>query len=351
MTEANRGFTEVPGLIAERRRYESWLAALEARRESTPGHVFDRVQADYRARLQRVAEELASHRQAIEEERTSVESRVSLLEAEDRMRRDERAELELRSHVGELAGEEASVAFSAVDEAIAQLEGEKAGLRARIVELDALLETPERSAPPPPPPPPTPAEPARSSASVNQALAQTEPVAAAPEAAAGPPGRITASVPRHSGPSAEAVQTARAVDNNAPAQTGSPVLSAPAVQAPAATAAAGAGQRPSGLRTPSGSFDELKFLSTLIGKEPAGRVSGQSGQESPAAATEGNTREPRDGAVSRPLAANVPGNTPIVLRPSVTLDQAKTLKCSECGATNYPTEWYCERCGAELAAL
>jgi hypothetical protein len=30
---------------------------------------------------------------------------------------------------------------------------------------------------------------------------------------------------------------------------------------------------------------------------------------------------------------------------------AKTLKCGECGALNRPTEWYCERCGAELAAV
>ncbi|HEY9382745.1 MAG TPA: hypothetical protein VIP80_04445, partial [Gemmatimonadales bacterium] len=29
----------------------------------------------------------------------------------------------------------------------------------------------------------------------------------------------------------------------------------------------------------------------------------------------------------------------------------KTLKCAECGSLNRPTEWYCERCGAELAAL
>jgi len=29
----------------------------------------------------------------------------------------------------------------------------------------------------------------------------------------------------------------------------------------------------------------------------------------------------------------------------------KSLKCSECGTLNLPTEWYCERCGAELAAL
>jgi hypothetical protein len=32
-------------------------------------------------------------------------------------------------------------------------------------------------------------------------------------------------------------------------------------------------------------------------------------------------------------------------------EQVKTLKCQECGTLNYPTEWYCERCGAELAAL
>lgn len=30
---------------------------------------------------------------------------------------------------------------------------------------------------------------------------------------------------------------------------------------------------------------------------------------------------------------------------------AKTLKCGECGALNRPTEWYCDRCGAELAAV
>ena len=41
MTDSNRSLSELPGLLAERRRYESWLAALDARRETTPGHVFD----------------------------------------------------------------------------------------------------------------------------------------------------------------------------------------------------------------------------------------------------------------------------------------------------------------------
>jgi hypothetical protein len=31
--------------------------------------------------------------------------------------------------------------------------------------------------------------------------------------------------------------------------------------------------------------------------------------------------------------------------------QEKTLRCADCGAMNYPTEWYCEKCGGELATL
>jgi len=36
-------------------------------------------------------------------------------------------------------------------------------------------------------------------------------------------------------------------------------------------------------------------------------------------------------------------------RPTQTVP--KTLKCGDCGSLNRPTEWYCERCGAELAAV
>jgi hypothetical protein len=37
--------------------------------------------------------------------------------------------------------------------------------------------------------------------------------------------------------------------------------------------------------------------------------------------------------------------------PSAPVDAAKTLRCAECGTMNYATEWYCERCGGELAVL
>lgn len=43
-----------------------------------------------------------------------------------------------------------------------------------------------------------------------------------------------------------------------------------------------------------------------------------------------------------PAAAEEPAENP---------DGVKTLKCRECGTMNLPTEWYCEECGAELAAV
>ncbi len=53
-----------------------------------------------------------------------------------------------------------------------------------------------------------------------------------------------------------------------------------------------------------------------------------------------------DAAVGVPTGGG-PGNA--AAGGSVT--QEKTLRCPDCGAMNYPTEWYCEKCGGELAAL
>ncbi|MDB4875990.1 MAG: hypothetical protein JWM41_2436 [Gemmatimonadetes bacterium] len=289
MTDPNRSLNEVPALLEERRRYEAWIAALDARRDSTPAHVFERVQSDYRNRLQQVADRLATHRQAIEEERASVQSRLSLLEAEEQMRRDERAELDLRAHVGELAGSDADSAFGTVDDAITQLVGEKGGLQRRVAELDALV-------------------------------AERPADAASDE--------IEKEVPPLEELIDEPAQVAPLEPPNAPA----------------------------------GSFDEMAFLDAVVGKESANAQASapieppvyeriihrdEADSESLLAGLGG----PRGASEEAPLAANVPANTPIVLRPSGSIEQSKTLKCNECGAMNYPTEWYCERCGAELAAL
>jgi hypothetical protein len=121
---------------------------------------------------------------------------------------------------------------------------------------------------------------------------------------------------------------------------------------------------PSG--TNGASFDELSFLSSVASRpdverrEPRGdsRITiDRRGGEPVIRSTDTLDREEAESLLAAkrmgtdaPLTANI-GNSPIVLRPTGTLEQSKTLKCNECGAMNYPTEWYCERCGAELAAL
>jgi uncharacterized OB-fold protein len=47
---------------------------------------------------------------------------------------------------------------------------------------------------------------------------------------------------------------------------------------------------------------------------------------------------------------NSDGAVPSYLR-DVPTETAKSLKCNQCGTMNLPTEWYCERCGGELAAM
>jgi TolA-binding protein len=75
-----------------------------------------------------------------------------------------------------------------------------------------------------------------------------------------------------------------------------------------------------------------------------------------------NSRSPFDEfPVLRPgSGSGAPPSTAVATPPSVLKtggtqdprsEQHKTLKCPECGAANYPTEWYCERCGGELATM
>jgi hypothetical protein len=123
---------------------------------------------------------------------------------------------------------------------------------------------------------------------------------------------------------------------------------------PRADGSRGASQKP-------GTFDELAFLSSVVNTpagtmdasatdERAGRDAARAGEGDIVnlASDQGNALQ---GARSAsPLAMNVSGNNPLIIKDKMT-ETAKTLKCAECGAMNYPTEWYCERCGAELASL
>ncbi|HKI94676.1 MAG TPA: hypothetical protein VJ992_05240 [Gemmatimonadales bacterium] len=86
--------------------------------------------------------------------------------------------------------------------------------------------------------------------------------------------------------------------------------------------------------------DELAFLKSVTDDEEQGpRASRASGSmRAPDLSDDGGSKKKKK-APAEAGAGTKSGTT------------QRTLKCSECGAMNLPTEWYCERCGAELAAL
>jgi hypothetical protein len=91
---------------------------------------------------------------------------------------------------------------------------------------------------------------------------------------------------------------------------------------------------------PAAPVDELAFLKSVADEEPR------------------PSRRPSNPGMAAPIATSAPLKSPEpavqTAVPSVSkaaAGVAKTLKCGECGTLNRPTEWYCERCGAELAGV
>jgi len=100
-----------------------------------------------------------------------------------------------------------------------------------------------------------------------------------------------------------------------------------------------------------GHEDELAFIKSVTEDEQTapspGRASGAQFQPSVPADV------PRPQSPSAPRAAN-PIPAPIVPDPAAAgnaEDGDRTLRCKDCGTMNLPTEWYCQQCGAELAAM
>jgi hypothetical protein len=369
--------TLVESLMAERRKYEQWLSALEARRESTPERVFTRVHADYHDRLDAVVEQLKEHTEGLRAELASLTLRLTAIEEEQQQRYDERAEAELRAHVGELTPAAWEQIASEADRSIEALTAKNAELEDERRKTRELLNEAERPTPP------------RTAAAVKQ----TPPSAAAPtqgaprveparpdatrvQAPAAPASPREASEPARAAPAPEAREM--------PAELPPPVIAAEARIIEATSGQAGPqSERLDADVTPpptqradasrlsgptKGTFDELAFLSSVvdtppgvIDTPPADRPDERARRDSFAqratdeeivnlASDPDATLQGAGRTGASPLAMNVSGNIPIVIKDK-TSEAAKSLKCGECGAMNYPTEWYCERCGAELASL
>ena len=92
-------------------------------------------------------------------------------------------------------------------------------------------------------------------------------------------------------------------------------------------------------------------------EQPAARTQNPSPQNSPARSPfdQFPVLRPGGGSSTPPQTTTAVATPPSVPKSVGASDprseQHKTLKCPECGAANYPTEWYCERCGGELATM
>jgi hypothetical protein len=372
MTETQKlSIEEVRALVAERQRYDDWLAALDARRAETPERVFERVRADYSGRRKDVGLRLRSHIGELSAMAGDLDARLGSLEGTLGTLEDERAEAMLRTAVGEFDGEQWEQVRQSVEAQIAQLGEQRAALATESGEVKTLLES------------------ARAANDDAEVVLETVPVDVASVTEAEPAADEPASddtpirdvmtgeslvghsvsvellttdtlvespldIPversldlsqptddeladldnalsmfSNDAPTTSYVQTMptprslNGVDVFDDADLGDlrmdPPVKAAAVATPPSAPAVDRNHPTSaklidGANTTStsrdGGFDDLAFLRSVV--------------------------EPSDSAGANRTSSS---------------SELKTLRCTECGTMNLPTEWYCERCGGELAAF
>lgn len=280
-------------LISERKRYEAWIRALDERADTTPAHILERVRSDYTGRLAHVADRLAEHASDLQGAIHELEGKVAAAAASVREREETRLEGELRASVGEYGDEKWEELRDRLDAELAGLIQDRDRLEGELGDLREILAQA------------VPAEDQVADATrASAAGAHPTPVPEAGLADAAPVEQQDAgSIPGEGIPDASiaAPESAAMLNDLREAGSGAGAGSTAADgRAQSAGGAQGAGDDPLG---------ELGYLVPAPGQAAAGTANG--------AAT----------------------------------DSAKTLRCQECHAMNYPTEWYCERCGGELATL
>src|SRR5690348_17287213 len=307
------GLENVAALILERQRIENWLATLDARRASTPDNVYQRVRGDYAARLKTITDQLMARSAALKSHMDQVGARLTQFGAEAQKLRDIRAESELRMQVGELSVTDWNAKARECDEGIARLTEAQAQARAMMAQAREVL--------------------AMVSGQTNGAMPSTSGSTSSPRLSRPVLGLDQSIVPTPAKPSAgtsgvDELAFLNSVVGNQP----------PGVQPPA----------PNSIELESEGAPDL--AETLLNRVND-RSKGNLREDTDADSLLKGVGTPKPGNTQNPLAANVTESNPIVLKPQGGPERHKTLKCQECGTMNYPTEWYCERCGAELVSV
>lgn len=346
-------------LLAEKRKHEGYLAKLEERRAGTPEHVFARLRDEYMMKLMDAqvrahaeAEVLESGLEVDQVAVADVEARLTALE-------EERVEGELREAVGELDSKEWQKRLIALNAGISMATKEREALTSSATRIRALVaeargEPVMQAAmqPPAPVPEPVSAKPApRSSTAapianapnfdelaflnsvVGRASSPVMPISVSPAS----PARPTPPEPVSAQPGAR--MTPPSLPPIVPPVA--PIKESPSVPEPTSAPEPESSSAP---QLALGTMTAPSAPEPVSAPIPVAPVVPIALPEPVLSAPVPATPEPVNSQEFEPPSA--------LGRPTPRTSQAiKTLKCSECGSMNYPTEWYCERCGGELAAL
>jgi hypothetical protein len=318
MGDQSHNITEIEGLLGVRQQITSWLDRLDAAGSRAPESVRTKVRADYRARLGQVVAQLGTHADLIASTLEGLRAQAKHYLQSRSEEYEIRSEAELRHTVGEYTDDEwqlveleSSGKIEGFDHELTRLASEIG----RLEEVQALImPAPARAATAPA----AQATPEREEIHVTHGLDMEMPPMLDQEPLSGEQPALTL-VRDQVTPAPPRPEAPRFVP-----RPGSPKPreSAPARAIPFPTAPQQATQATqTGVPT-----DELAFLrSVTLDSAPA------SARPASHPATPAPTPQDKEDRASQTV--------------------ARTLKCGECGSLNRPTEWYCERCGAELAAL
>lgn len=314
----------VAGLMLERQKYEDWIATLEAKRAVTPPHVFERVREDYVKRLDAVTTQLRGRTAELKEAIAKLTARLAELHARERAVTDERFEAELRAAVGEYTPDAWKDFSTKSDAEISRLASDRKLASEEIGRLQQILSM--AGSPGDARPPGTP------STGSSKVAPSPAPESQAPRAAQPSADKGSAAPQRQSFDELAFLQSVTAPKEEASRRSD---MAAAPVPPPVPAA-----PQPPGRRGPSGNVAAVSSRSH------------DEATESPTAPPLGATADQVAPRVSDELQPTSRDTGPMssILR-DMPQEHVKTLKCAECGAMNYPTEWYCERCGAELAAM
>lgn len=327
--------TALQELLDERQRYEGWLRALDDRRAATPPHVYERVRTDYTLRLERVTQRLRERAEQLTATIEGMRTRLQSLRSREADRTDERHEFELRAAVGELSPEEWERRRGEADRELTAIAEDRRSVEGELAELDrivALTREPATRAPQAP----TVAEPAETAeaAATSSAGFEPEEESIAPDM-----------------PAASA--TAGAVDRGEHHPlAAAPDSAAPSIDDFVADWPVRQMARPEAAEHTEGAAESGASPATATWHPPAAGTGG--GSAAAGLASMAGTGGIADAAPSALHSPDRPHDHDQP-RPGMAgdgrRDADKTLKCPECGAMNYATEWYCERCGGELASF